>query len=317
MDLYERKPNSPWMSLLILVGLTLGISVVIQFFVIIGNVLLTGDMESLIQSGNGILGQQDNPTFLYILLASSSIGTFLLPAIFLQQIERYHTYFSTDNMSRIPQYVLGTLALIAFAPAMQIIGEWNMRMELPGSMNEMENWMRTQEDNMAELTKNVVMVQSIPLLLLNILVMAVLPAIAEEYYFRGSLQHIFQRFFHNHHLTVWVTGIIFSAIHVQFFGFFPRLILGVFFGYMYVWSRNIWVPILGHFINNASVAVLAFVYARQGKTYADLQAYESYPIIVYLGSFVLTAVIGWYFYKKTHQIKEIDGERLDKNQVIH
>jgi membrane protease YdiL (CAAX protease family) len=316
MNEYMVSPNSPWKSLLFLVGLTIGLSIAVQMIVLVGNMIITGDWESIINDSNSIYTNNSNPTFLYLLLASSSIGTFLLPAIFLQKIESYYTYFPAKEIGNIKNYVLAAVLLFAFAPLMQLIGEWNMRMQLPDSMGELENWMRAQEDNMAVLTQNIVMVDSIGLLLLNILIMAVLPAIAEEYFFRGSLQHIFQRVIKNHHITVWVTAIIFSAIHVQFYGFFPRLILGVFFGYMLVWSRNIWIPIICHFLNNASVTVLAYVYTRQGKTYADLQASESYPIIVYLGSLVLTAAIGWYFYKHVHQNRVIDGERLDQDQIV-
>ncbi|MBE8721529.1 CPBP family intramembrane glutamic endopeptidase [Sphingobacterium pedocola] len=316
MNGYTASPNSPWKSLLILVGLTIGLSIAVQMIVLVGNIFITGDWGNIINDSNSIYADHSNLTFLYLLLASSSIGTFLLPAIFLQKIESYATYFPVEDINKIKNYVLAAVLLFAFAPLMQLIGEWNMRMQLPEAMGGVENWMRAQEDNMAVLTKNIVMVDSVGLLLLNIVVMAVLPAIAEEYFFRGSLQHIFQRVFKNHHVTVWVTAIIFSAIHVQFYGFFPRLILGVFFGYMFVWSRNIWIPIICHFLNNASVTVLAYVYTKQGKTYADLQASESYPIIVYLGSLVLTAVIGWYFYKQIHQNKAIDGERLDQDQIV-
>src|SRR5690606_26747624 len=120
----------------------------------------------------------------------------------------------------------------------------------------------------------------IPLLLLNIFVMALLPAIAEEFYFRGTLLHILNRVFRNDHLSVWLVAIIFSAIHLQFYGFFPRVLLGAFFGYMLIWTKNIWIPAFAHFVNNATVTVLAFVYARNGKTYEDLQSQENYPIFV-------------------------------------
>ncbi|GGH10671.1 CPBP family intramembrane metalloprotease [Sphingobacterium alkalisoli] len=313
MNGYTASPNSPGKSLLILVVLTIGLSIAMQIIVLAGKVIFTGDWGSMITDTNSIYTGSSNLTFLYLLLASSSVGTFLLPAIFLQKIESYYTYFPVREITNIKSYILAAALLFAFAPLMQLIGEWNMRMQLPESIKEVENWMRVQEDNMAVLTQNIVMVDRIDLLLLNIVVMAVLPAIAEEYFFRGSLQQIFQRVFKNHHLTVWITAIIFSAIHVQFYGFFPRLILGVFFGYMLVWSRNIWIPIICHFLNNASVAVLAYVYTKQGKTYADLQVSETYPIIVYLGSLLITAVIGWFFYKHVHQNRKINGERLDQN----
>src|SRR5690606_22116941 len=110
--------------------------------------------------------------------------------------------------------------------------------------------------------------------------------------------------------TVWITAIVFSAIHLQFYGFFPRVVLGAFFGYMLVWTQNIWVPVLGHFVNNASVTVMAYYYAKQGKTYQELQNYENYPIIVYIGSIILTGLFGYWLYIRTHK-ENIHGERLD------
>src|SRR5690606_33227532 len=100
-----------------------------------------------------------------------------------------------------------------------------------------ENWMRSQEDQMKDLTKQLVMVDSIGKLMLNMLVMAVIPAIVEEYYFRGALQNILGRLFKNIHVAIWVTAIIFSAIHVQFYGFFPRMLLGLIFVYAFLWSK--------------------------------------------------------------------------------
>jgi membrane protease YdiL (CAAX protease family) len=86
---------------------------------------------------------------------------------------------------------------------------------------------------------------------LNIMIIAVLPAISEELIFRGVFQKIFQNIFRSGHLAVWFTSFLFSAIHLQFYGFLPRFILGLIFGYLFLWSRNLWFPVIAHFINNA------------------------------------------------------------------
>lgn len=282
---------------MILLGLTLSCSIVVQLLVLILGVFSGGGIAELLDNGGDLSSFSDRPFFLYALLVSSSFGTFLLPALVLQKLEPYFNYFPGEDKKSWLSYAIAAALLFAFGPIMQLIGEANMTMTLPDSWNKIEVWMRTQEDSMAVLTERIVMVDSWELLLANIIVMAIMPAIAEEYYFRGSLMHMIQRLTKNYHLTVWISAIIFSAIHVQFFGFFPRMILGVFFGYMFVWTQNIWIPIVAHFVNNATVAVLAFVYTRQGKTYADLQTYESYSIFVYIGSFMLTILLGMWFYK--------------------
>lgn len=303
MNQYIGKPNGPWNSLVILLGLTLACSVFVQLLVVLLGVFSNGGITELLEAQGELSALSDRPFFLYALLIASSFGTFFLPAFVLQRLEPYFEYFPVENRSNWLLYGVSVAFLFAFGPMMQLLGEANMQMSLPESWKGMEEWMRVQEQSMATLTERIVMVDRWELLFANILVMAVMPAIAEEYYFRGSLMHIIQRIAKNYHITVWVSAIIFSAIHVQFFGFIPRMILGVFFGYMFVWTQNIWIPILAHFVNNATVAVVAFVYTRQGKTYADLQTYDSYSIFVYIASFILTVVLGLWFYKISNNKK--------------
>ncbi len=315
MNQYLGKPNSPWSSLLILLVLTLACSVGVQFIILLLGALSDGGLAEVLQNEGSLSSFTNRPFFLYALLIASSFGTFLLPAFILQRLEPYFNYFPAENKKFGMTYIIAVALLFAFGPVMQLIGDANAQMTLPNSLKEVEAWMRLQEDNMASLTERIVMVDRWELLLVNVIVMAVMPAIAEEYYFRGSLMHIIQRLVKNYHITVWLSAIIFSAIHVQFFGFFPRMILGVFFGYMFVWTQNIWIPILAHFVNNATVAVLAFVYTKQGKTYADLQSYDSYSIFVYIGGFILTIFLGIWFYKISKQ-QQANGERLEKNTSI-
>ncbi|MFD2554032.1 CPBP family intramembrane glutamic endopeptidase [Sphingobacterium tabacisoli] len=315
MNQYLGKPNSPWSSLLILLVLTLACSVGVQFIILLLGVISDRGLTEVLQNEGGLSSFSNRPFFLYALLIASSFGTFLLPAFILQRLEPYFNYFPAENKKNGITYLIAVALLFAFGPIMQLIGDANAQMTFPDSLKGVETWMRLQEDNMASLTERIVMIDRWELLLVNVVVMAVMPAIAEEYYFRGSLMHIIQRLVKNYHITVWLSAIIFSAIHVQFFGFFPRMILGVFFGYMFVWTQNIWIPILAHFVNNATVAVLAFVYTRQGKTYAELQSYDSYSIFVYIGGFILTILLGIWFYKISKQ-KQANGERLEKNTSI-
>lgn len=306
-----QKRNSPWVSLVYLLALTLVCALGFQLLVVfVGKVVLLGMGASGSGANLGVDFLRD-PIFSYALVVSSSIGTFLAPAWILQRLEPYSIYFPMNTRSQGFLYVLVALFLIAFGPAMQWIAQLNMNMQFPTSLKAVEAWMRMKEDSMAALTKDMVMVDSWTLLLVNLFAVAVVPAVAEEYYFRGSLMHIIQRMVKSPHLAVWITAILFSAIHVQFFGFLPRLLLGAFFGYMLLWTQNIWIPILGHFINNASAVVLAFYYTRQGNTYEELQSFEAYSIFTYLGSFVVSGIIGWYFYTKTKEINY--GNRLGKN----
>lgn len=311
MEMYNPKPHSPWISLVILIGLAIAFTFGVQLLVLLTYLAMAGDFQSLM--GGDLEVANQSLGFRYVLLASGTLGAFVLPAIMLQRIERrYFNYFPTETYNFTKLLLLSVLFLVCFNPIMAIVAEWNMQMTLPDLLSRLEEWMRHQEDEMAALTKGLVMTDSISILLLNILVIAVLPAIGEELFFRGALQGIVQRWFGNLHVAVWLTAIIFSAIHVQFFGFFPRLLLGAFFGYMIIWSRNIWIPIFAHFVNNAMVAIIAFIYTRQGKTYEQLMADTSYHFSLYFIGLVASVVVGWYFYSLSLQNKKTrtDGARM-------
>ena len=87
---------------------------------------------------------------------------------------------------------------------------------------------------------------------------ALLPAVGEELIFRGIIQRILKNLFRSGHLSVWVTAFVFSAIHFQFYGFLPRFILGLVFGYLFLWSETLWLPVIAHFINNGVLLLLVY-----------------------------------------------------------
>ena len=96
--------------------------------------------------------------------------------------------------------------------------------------------------------------------IINLFIMAILPAIGEEMLFRGIIQRYFINIIKNYHIAVWITAVIFSLFHLQFYGFIPRLVLGALLGYMMVWSGNLWVPITAHFFNNAFGVTVYFLF---------------------------------------------------------
>lgn len=285
MDM-DSTSKHPFYSLLLLLGLTLASSLFFQVLVALINLIFLGD--SFFYMLEGDVGS-DHLIALKITLLVGSLATFLIPALWLQRKERQFHYFPAHSIETRP-FLLVLIALFAFVPLMDFIADLNQNMRFPESMKAIENWMYKSEKEAEGMMKILVMDASWGAFFLNVLVLAVVPAIVEEYFFRGALQGIFIRWFGNVHTAVFVTAVVFSAIHLQFYGFVPRFLLGLFFGYLMIWSGNIWLPIWGHFVNNFTVTLWAFVYSKQGKSFEDLQASIDFSTILYIFSALVTGL---------------------------
>ena len=155
-------------------------------------------------------------------------------------------------------YLYGIIALLAIQPIVGVVNEWNQAISLPDFLAPLEAWMREAENTAAELQERFLAGTSYMDLLVNVVVMAITPAICEELLFRGVLQNHLAKWFKNEHIAVWVSAIIFSAIHFQFYGFLPRMILGAALGYLLVYGKSLWLPIVAHCFNNFMAVVAAW-----------------------------------------------------------
>lgn len=192
-----------------------------------------------------------------IVQAISSLGIFLLPAIGMALLcdasPRHYLSLREVNDKRAWLIVLASMFLIA-AP-INFTAMLNQQMELPTFMAPVEQWMRSQEDLAQRLTQAMIGDGTPQLLAINLIVMALCPAITEEFFFRGALQRLIGKWNPNPHFVIWSAAILFSAFHLQFYGFIPRMLLGAYFGYLLLWTRSIWVPAFAHFINNATAVI--------------------------------------------------------------
>jgi membrane protease YdiL (CAAX protease family) len=124
-------------------------------------------------------------------------------------------------------------------------------------------------------------------LIIALIVVVLLPAVGEEVLFRGIIQRKLAQHWANVHVAIWVSAAIFSAIHFQFFGFLPRMILGALFGYLYYWSGRLSVAITAHFINNGFVLVMMFLYNIKVLD-INIEETKSLPLMTIIASAVLT-----------------------------
>lgn len=175
-------------------------------------------------------------------------------------------YFGINRLNSGWLYVIATLAMYLLSPLVSITAYWNNGIQLPESLQAIEELMRSMEDSANDLTLQIMQGNSVWILLV---VMALLPAIGEEFLFRGGLQKGIQNKTGNAHLAVWVTAFVFSFIHFQFYGFIPRFVLGIALGYFYVYGKSLWIPIWAHFVNN-STAVLSYKLMYQATNETNL-----------------------------------------------
>lgn len=158
------------------------------------------------------------------------------------------------NMGTKPAFVPFLTAIticIVAVPAVAGMQEWNAALRLPASLAGLDNWMHKKEDSAMVLTAAFFRDRSALGLIINLFIIAFMAALSEELFFRGLLQRLFVENKMNIHAAVWLSAFLFSAFHMQFFGFLPRLFLGAVLGYLYAYSGNLWVPIIAHFANNA------------------------------------------------------------------
>lgn len=246
----------------------------------------------------------------------SSTGMFIVPALFFAKLEstNWMEYLGLRKVT-LMMLVFAVLIMLSSGPLLEWSLQLNKSMKLPAFLKDIEDWMRLKEQEMAVMTKMLLKMDSVPLLLVNLLMLAIIPAIGEEFIFRGCLQKIFVRWTGNRHAAIWVAAIIFSAIHFQFYGFIPRMLLGALFGYFLVWSGSIWIPVLAHFMNNSVAVITAYVYQQKGISLDKLNEPDPVSWMVYILCIPLTVILLWGFYQKSneyrHYLKHTDGSRLD------
>ena len=239
-------------------------------------------------------------------------ATFLLPPILCAWLwDEEHKPFRWLKMDVPVQWqniLLAVVIMICAVPGINLLADLNSRVELPKSLEFIEQILKSQEEAAAALTERFLQADNIGGLLLNIGLMALLPAFSEELSFRGTLQQIIYKDQNGKeqstkvHLAIWITAFIFSAIHMQFYGFVPRMLLGAMFGYVFVWSGSLWVPITMHFVNNG-LAVLVYYLMGESENTKNIADTLGAGDTWYLGVFsiLITSLGLLIFYRRTHK----------------
>ena len=195
-----------------------------------------------------------------------STAMFLLPPLCMAYMwdQEPIKWLKIEKILSFKNCAAAILLMLVALPAINLLSHLNQQMTFPAFLEPLEQWMKMSEEQAKVLTEQFMNTTSFGGLIINLLLMALLPAVAEELTFRGVLQRLFtpNQQSSTPHLAIWCSAILFSAIHLQFYGFIPRMLMGALFGYMLAWTGSLWGPILMHFTNNAMAVLLYFMAAR-------------------------------------------------------
>ena len=244
-----------------------------------------------------------------------SIGTFVVPAFVIACFINGKSleYLKLNQRVNSLSIIIVILLMLVALPVINLLAKWNAEMDLPGFLDGLESRMREMEDKAGRLTETFLESKSFAQYIVNMIMIAVIPAIGEELLFRGVIQRILISWTKNSHIGIIIAALIFSAFHLQFYGFLPRLVLGVIFGYLLFWSRTMWLPILAHFINNGIAVTVYYIYSKEVvEQDVDALGTGKGAVLLIFISALFMGLIMWYIYRneqskvKTNQ--EVDRE---------
>lgn len=250
MFLQDKLSNkSPLFKLVLLIAIIIASLCVGTIFLYVLIMLLLGiNFSEAIYFLNG-LANAETINYLKIIQGFNGIILFIIPSVIFIYLFKYNVRWR--YLPRVRIISLASLSIILVNPLTGYLYEINKKINFP-------DWVMHYEKQAELLTELFLAMNSFPDLLINLIVIGLIAAIGEEFFFRGILQQIIREWSGKIHFSILVTAFLFSAIHMQFTGFLPRFVLGILLGYLFYWTKNLWVPIISHFINNAVIVILSY-----------------------------------------------------------
>jgi len=232
-----------------------------------------GVLTVLGERGDIDMNMDDPKTILVLKLLQgvSSILIFIIPSILFAVFwtEAKISYLGIVKKPFFSTLFIASTGMLLGLPLINWLAQINEKMQLPLSLSNIERWMQNSEAKAEILTRAFTAGSEVDVLVVNLIVIALLAAISEEFFFRGILQKVLMECFKNKHLAVWSAATIFSAFHMQFYGFLPRMLMGAYLGYLFLWSGSLWVSITAHFANNGMAVFLIWL-SNRGMVKADV-----------------------------------------------
>ena len=229
---------------------------------------------------------------------SSQIFTFVLPPILYAMLinENPKESLGIKNVS-YHWFIIGFVMMYAILPLNNVFAEWNAGLKLPESMSRIEELIKEMYESSAVVLEKLVNVNTFGGFVINLIMIAGLAALGEELLFRSIIQTSLIKTCKNAHVGIIIASAIFSFIHFDFYAFIPRLVLGMLLGYMFYYSRSIWVSMFMHFVNNATAVVIYYL-NNIGVTNVDVETFGQTQLLPLLISIALMATLFWLAIKR-------------------
>ncbi len=266
-----------------------------------------GELVILLIYGTPMMLEASDPvTAIRISQTFVTIGTFLIPSLLFAYCQNRQWFDYNAANRRPPQSMINMVLILSMTllPVVGMLSSFNQNiMPQEGTIAE---FMRNLEEAANDILKLVTSQRSSWDLISNIMVFAVLAGICEEFLFQGALQPLMMKWTKNPHVGILLTAFIFSVLHFQFYGFIPRFMLGVYLGYLFYWSRSLWLPILAHILHNALSILIDFTLQGRGIDTDNMQFTDVHGSIPVTIACTLASAMAIVYIWRTYKDETID-----------
>lgn len=261
----SRQRYSPFTQLAFLfIFIGLGIVAGSACTLLFANIYLGASAENVAE----LISKSNDPFVYRIIQVINVVFVMILPAIFFARVQQT----DVGNYLRFTKAISGKQAFLIVSMVLAALmvsgslGALNEQIPLP---DDWSKYFRQLEANYNKQVLTLSSMKTVQDYLAGLVILALLPAIAEEMIFRGCLQQVFTNIARNAWIGIIITSLLFSAIHLSFYGFLPRLFLGIMLGYIFYKGDNMWLNTLVHFLNNAFALTQMYAISRNGETPTD------------------------------------------------
>jgi MFS family permease len=291
------KTKPVWIQLLLFIGMAMGIFMVIS---LLGMAILSSMTGiSMFEVGDTSKWNNNPKMLTYVrgMLLMQFLGLFVIPSLLFAYFSDPQPlqYIGLKKPTKPIYWILGIASLIIAIPLVEYTGLLNRQVNFGG----MQKWMQSMEDEALRQIKFMLGKLTMTELITNIIFISVFAGVGEELFFRGVLQRLFIRAFKNPWAGIIITAFLFSALHVQFFGFIPRFLLGILLGAVYWYSGSLLTAIVAHFVYDAFFITWAYFQPQIIDDTGATVAQGTIQIVLALLSAALVALLVWIMKKRS------------------